>query len=389
MMLTSGRAGQASGGRSAAVTMMSEASRRLTIRNAREADDPQIVELLFKAFHRWPHFEIAVPPIEHLRWKLRSDEIAPRHQWVCEIDGRIVGAILRVVRRVRVRGRDCLARDGVDAAVDPHYEGQRIYNSIVDHAHASPQASEFDLGVWYTTNPRAARRGMREGRAPLNPIQVLQKPCRPHAIVARRRKKYGGRLPMPLAILRIKLDSVFNRLGYPPYWRRLRRNWSIRAVERFDDRIEGFFDEAAQPFDFAVVKTKDYMNWRYFDPAAARFTVRAAEDQGKLLGYVVFKVTQGEGYVADLLALPGRTDVVRSLIEDVLRLFREADVEQVTCWMISRHPYNRILRRYGFIDSRRDVGLRYMPVSLDEHELEFLSDACARIHLTHGDTDWI
>ena len=46
-----------------------------------------------------------------------------------------------------------------------------------------------------------------------------------------------------MAILGIKLESVFNRLGHPPYWRRLRRDCSIRTLERFDDRIEGFFDE--------------------------------------------------------------------------------------------------------------------------------------------------
>jgi hypothetical protein len=81
--------------------------------------------------------------------------------------------------------------------------------------------------------------------------------------------------------------------------------------------------------------------------------------------------------------------VVRSLIEDALRLFREADLDQATCWMISRHPYNAVLQRYGFIDSRRDAGFSYRETSLDASELAFLADASARIHLTHGDTDWI
>ena len=369
---------------------MSEADRRAAIRNAGEADGPQMLELLFRAFHRWPAFEIHVPAIEHLRWKMRSDPIAARHHWVAEVDGRIAAMFLRIVRRVRVRGRDCLARDGVDAAVDPRYQGRGLYGAILDHARESPQDGEFGLRFWYSTNPRTRRRSRPdESKSLANPVQVLEKPYRARAIVARRRKKYGGRMPAPLAVLRIELETVFNRLGHPPYWRPAKPAWSITTLERFDDRIDGFFDEAARPFDFVVVRTRDYMNWRYFDPAAGRFTVRVAKQQGRLLGYLVFKITEGEGQIADLLALPGRTDVVRSLVEDALHLFREAGVERVTCWMISRHPYNGILRRYGFIDSRRDVGFGYQPVSLDDRDLEFLDDPRARIHLTHGDTDWI
>jgi hypothetical protein len=74
------------------------------------------------------------------------------------------------------------------------------------------------------------------------------------------------------------------------------------------------------------------MNWRYCDPARGRFTVRVAERNGKILGYLVFKISEGSGYIVDLLALPGR---------------------------------------------------------IDESQLEFLTDSTARIHLTHGDADWI
>jgi hypothetical protein len=165
--------------------------------------------------------------------------------------------------------------------------------------------------------------------------------------------------------------------------------WSITTLERFDDRIGECFDEAVKSFDFLVVRSRDYMNWRYCDPAAGRFTVRTAQQAGRILGYLVFKVSQESAYIADLLALPGRIDVVRSLIEDAFHLFREAGVEIATCWMISRHPYNGILRKYGFSDSRRSVGFRYFTVSLDESELEFLGDAGVRIHLNHGDSDWI
>lgn len=66
--------------------------------------------------------------------------------------------------------------------------------------------------------------------------------------------------------------------------------------------------------------------------------MRVAEEDGRILGYAVLKRDRDLGYIADLLALPNRLDVVRSLVEDALRSFREADVAGVVCWMTSRHP---------------------------------------------------
>jgi hypothetical protein len=369
---------------------MCEEVSRPKVRNASEADQPELVKLLLRAFRRWPAFEIQVPALEHLRWKMRSVGITARDHFVAEIDGRIVAMMLRIVRRVRLQGRDCLGRDGVDAAVDPGCQGRGLFGAIDDCAEESPRTAEFDLSLWFSTNPRTRRRSKPEKwRSPTNPIQVLQKPYRARAIVARRGERHGARLPAPLAVLRIELRKAVNRLLHPPYVRRARCEGSIATLERFDERIGGFFDEAARAFDFIVVRSREYLNWRYCDPAAGRFTVRAVEREGRLLGYAALKVADGEGYVADLLALPGRSDVVRSLIEDALRIFREAGVERVTCWMISRHPYSGILRRYGFLDSGKDVGFGYLTVSPTGGDLEFLEDPRARVHLTHGDSDWV
>ncbi len=363
---------------------------RTTIRISNEADEPQLVELLFRVFHRWPQFEIPVSAVEHLRWKMRSDPASRRQQWVTEVDGRIVAMFVRIIRRVRVKGRDRLLRDGGDAAVDPRYQEEGLYGAMLDHVRGTRGHAEFDIGWAFSTNPRTRRRSReKQIREIANPIQVLEKPYRARAIIARRRKRHGGLTPVPLVALRIKLEAVLNRFRYPPYDRRAKGAWSITTLERFDGRIDGFFEEAARAFDFLVVRSRDYMNWRFCDPAAGRFTVRVAEQEGRILGYMVLKITEGNGYIADVLALPGRSDVVRSLVDDALGLFCEGHVESITCWMIARHPYNGILRRCGFIDSRRDVGFRYQLVSLDSDQVEFLSETDARIHLTQGDSDWI
>lgn len=369
---------------------MSESIPELLVRNPGEDDEAQILELLSRAFRRWPQFEIPVSAAEHLRWKMRSDPAVARHHYVGEVDGRIVVMLLRILRRFRVRGRDCLARDGVDAAVDPDYQGRGLYGAMVEQTKERPQFYDHDLGISYSSNPRLQRRDVRKGSKPLaDPIQVLEKPYRARAMVRRRQKEHGGRLPASLAVLRIKLETVLNRIGHPPYLRPLRPAWSIVTGERFDERIDPFFDEAARPFEFLVVRSRNYLNWRYCEPAAGKFTVRIAEQEGRILGYLVFKISQGNGYIADLLALPGRLDVVRSLIEDALRMLREASAERVSCWMIGRHPYNGLLRRYGFVDTRRDIWCVHKAFDEESALLDFLGEPTARVHLMLGDSDWI
>ena len=56
----------------------------------------------------------------------------------------------------------------------------------------------------------------------------------------------------------------------------------------------------------------------------------------EVVGYIVLKTSDQRGYIADLLALPGRLDVIRSLLEQSLQIFRQANVMAAICWLI-RH----------------------------------------------------
>ena len=124
---------------------MYEEGPQATIRNAREDDWPEVVELLLEVFRRWPAFVLDVSPLERLCWTMRSDPIVARHQWVAEIDGRIAATLLRIVRRIRIKGRDFFLRDNVDVAVDQRNGKRGLYGAISQHAWDSPQASEIPL----------------------------------------------------------------------------------------------------------------------------------------------------------------------------------------------------------------------------------------------------
>src|SRR4029077_16724575 len=61
---------------------------------------------------------------------------------------------------------------------------------------------------------------------------------------------------------------------------------AIREMLAFDDRIESFWQQAAQPFDFVAVPPADWLNWRYCDARGGIGSVLLAEDDAELLGFV-------------------------------------------------------------------------------------------------------
>ena len=101
---------------------MSDASDAWSPRLYRTDDDERALALLTAAFDGWPKVEIAVDPIEHLRWKLHSADDAHRYHAVAEAGARIIGFRAFFVQRVKLRGRVVRARQSFDEAVHPEFQ---------------------------------------------------------------------------------------------------------------------------------------------------------------------------------------------------------------------------------------------------------------------------
>ena len=95
------------------------------------------------------------------------------------------------------------------------------------------------------------------------------------------------------------------------------------------------------------------MSWRYGRGSPqAPVTVLGVRSGGRLLGYAVLKdVSQGQdGYILDLMALPGRQDVVRALLRETVRQFRRTGVQIIRYKFLQSpsSPRQADLRSLGF-----------------------------------------
>jgi hypothetical protein len=347
----------------------------------------EILALLVGNFDRWPYVDPEVPPIDHLRWRM-SGPASPLASMQGRVDGRLIFAatafsnwmLIDGARRLRVVLLNiCIAREhqgrglfSLSAAVRPYLPGYRCDLSLHEQSQTRRNA------------PALARKG----QAPLaNRVTSWFRILRPAAWHAHR-----GRLAeWPLAAAAWAVGALASRVrrfggdGRPAL--------SVAAFPdaglEFDQRFDTLFESAAGSFDVISDRAAAFLRWRYGDRRAGPFVVRVVADGDRLLGYAILRPGAPRAYLADLLALPGRLDVVEALVADAVEGARRAGAAGIECWLPRRHPYRRALRRQGFFDSRRDAGVQYHGVDAPAAALQVLQDPRARVHYTIGDTDLV
>lgn len=348
----------------------------VSCRLVREGDEEQMLPVLEQAFDRWPSVELTVDPIDHLRWKLWSDVY--HHHIVAEVGQKIVGMMLLWARPAKVRDHVLVPWIGADLAVHPDYQQLGILTAMREVREQSFRgALDFQIGGLSRHPAIAHGRVGRTDRYPIgNRVQVLERPLTPAAALSR----FGpgvGRLIRSVARSSGRAGAIE------------RTAWTVREIDSFNERVDRLWEEASASFDFMLLRNAEFLNWRYCDRRAGRHTVLLAEEAGRVLGYAAAQVSHGRGYLSDVLVLPGRLDVLDSLLEHATRRLKEAGVAVVIAWCPTLHPYSSVLRRHGYlVRPTRTRKLAYRPLHRRaEPELLFLQDPQARLHFTAGDVD--
>jgi hypothetical protein len=359
-----------------------------------EAPIDEIVGMLDRAFEDgWPPFELPAAPADHLRWKL-DGPTRPNRLTVGTYRGRLAYAVLRMYRSYLVDDQVRLVQDSGDVAVDPELQDLGIVSARLRATQAERDQRvrdgltpyEADISIAYSLHPKVRHLWEKDKIQPANAIVELVKPLdRGWATTDRRAggsRTIPGLLATPLLLGTRALAVVAGRprsRGPAP---------TVRPVRRFDERVDRLFADASRSFRFIQLRDARYLNWRYCDPRGGVFTSLIAEHDDAVLGFAAYKVSHGEGTLADLLVRPGRNDVAARLVRDAVRGMRRAGAHRARCWLPRRHPYASVLRRAGFLRSRGRSGCMIEARNMPAERLEFLREPDAPVHLMLGDTDW-
>ena len=135
----------------------------------------------------------------------------------------------------------------------------------------------------------------------------------------------------------------------------------VEVLEGFDGSFDVLFEKITAQVPCVPEKDVAFLRWRY-GPGSPQtpVTILGVRDGGDLLGYAVLGVTVEspdgfrDAYILDLVAVPGRHDVIRALLGEAVRFFRKAGVPIVRYRYLESptSPQPDDLLRFGFFSRK-------------------------------------
>jgi hypothetical protein len=161
----------------------------------------------------------------------------------------------------------------------------------------------------------------------------------------------------------------------------------IENISEFDEKITAFWENTRNECNFIIEKNMEYLNWRYCSQIR-RYFVKLAEQDEKILGFIILEIDEkddySEGYIVDLMVLPGRMDAAKKLISESLLFFRESDVNAIHYRVVKNHSYQTVFRKQGFIELPSKLQLFIKMLNKDK--MKVIKDSKpSQIHFNYGD----
>lgn len=308
-------------------------------------DEQGIFDLLKKVFSKWSQ-----QTLEYWKWKYLKNPYGV-NVYVATDGGRIIGVICDVALRLKLFDSVIGCTYSDDVATDPDYRGQGVYSKLFAFYKRDQVARGNLLALWQTENPIITKVKMDQPYTPLPFPMARMIKIRDVDQYLRSREKHSVGNKIIFSLLK-STNSLSNIAYSDPK----PSNFSIEEVTLFDEGVDVFWDKVKAEYDFIVEKKGAYLNWRYRS-AEPDCMVRVAKLDGDVLGFSAFRATKRgdvlEGSIMDLLALPGRSDVVEGLLGDALVSLDKLGVNSVYCPAVKKSPLRRILAGSDFIDVSR------------------------------------
>jgi GNAT superfamily N-acetyltransferase len=336
------------------------------LRPAAAGDAGGIVHLLNRVFGDWGDRD-------YWRWKYAQPPAPFRTpSAVAELDGRIIGHFGIVPLQAVLEGKTVHAAQTVDAAVLPSHRRRGIHSALGRYVLGQAAQADvtwiyafpglFSLSVDQRIGYRAVAylpemvRLLQPRRACVRALRAL--PADLRALYrARQSGEWTPDSVQRLARLRRSLLWIASWASAPVF----SGSPTSAAVEVLrHDMAHGFgagFDalwaQVRPETQLGLVKDATYLTWRYAHNPRGPYVALVARERAGIAGLVILQTSGSSSAVAELLVLPGRDQVVASLLAAAARLAQAAGSLILTAWAPPRHPYHALLKSAGFVSQQR------------------------------------
>ncbi|MFC2145934.1 GNAT family N-acetyltransferase [Acidobacteriota bacterium] len=259
--------------------------------------------------------------VENWYWKF-TDKNPAGHSfiWVAEHEGHLVGHFAAVPFRLKVFDEGLTASHTIGALVDKKFQKKGLLKFVGDRLMAELVQNNIPY-TWGFPN-KLAHKFENVALGYNNLINFDE--------------------------WKIKKDNI-KKIPFNP---------CIRQVTEFDKKFDRLWKTCSPEYEVAVVRKRDYLNWRYLQRPDWEYFPFACYENDILKGYVVLKLYREagtrRGHIIDIFA--GRKDesTISSLIDAGLNFFIEKAVDEVMVWIWGNPLVEELFSRKGFFKEEID-----------------------------------
>lgn len=362
-------------------------SEEINLRPYQPRDEEKIVQLLELVFDGWPKLDIHSDPISYWRWKYRN-QLHESIVVVSTYHDEIVGCHHGLSFSAKILTGSFICNYGSDMAVHPEFRRKGISKNQLELLKKLREETGVKYALILAANPiniqSIAKREKSFPHDLVNLVKIwdIDKQLKGIPVDKTMTVKIGYK------ILKL-LNDIRN---FFTYQKPSVDNIEISEIKSFDEDVDNFWRKASEEYDFIVERNRDYLNWRYCNPQAGRFTIKKAEEEGNFVGYAVLKISNQlkdypVGFVVDLLTLKSRQDVVDALISDAIEYFISEGINIINYLTIKNHQYEKAFKKKGFLDSRIKFHLFYKLLDIEDKIRKLKDSSADRILFSWGDHD--
>jgi predicted N-acetyltransferase YhbS len=210
-----------------------------TLRAATRADDAGMRAVIAASFPDNPKQRAEITA-----WQYWGNPFGPTAAWVWEDEGRIVATYTSYPMPAVLEGRPAIAGNGVDAAVDPAYQGRRLFEPLARALYAGAADAGMAVTMCFINNPLAIRGTTKAGWLDVGRLTVW--------VLAVDDAWLGRRVHLPAAVAGIGRRAVW-RLG---------RGSSAEIVDGVPAGLDALWSSSGG-VTTGVVRDQAWWDWRY------------------------------------------------------------------------------------------------------------------------------
>jgi hypothetical protein len=320
-------------------------------------------------------------PKERYHWIYESNPSGPATCWLAmsSEQNSVIGATTLFPRRILINGETFLAGIAGDFAVDKNYRGFGPALLLQKTAISYCNGKYFDV-LYGFPNKQSELVHLRAGYKVLGDVLRMTRPLKSYYYL----KKYID-IPIITKTVSKPIDLGMRILSKEGHYKRP-NGYAFEILISFDERFDELWKKVSAQFPIIGERSSSYLHWRYIQSPHKDyhiFTLTKEEDR-KILGYIVFHITENKVYIDDLLSID-MEETLDYLMSEFLIFQKKKGIDSVSISYTGKQVFIRKLKEYGFsIRDKKDRIIIYA-----QSNSQFLSNLLdiENWYLLPGDND--